>query len=495
MVYNNMTVYANWTRIQYTVTFDADGGSPSTRTRTVTSGGSVGSANMPVDPARDGHDFGGWYIGSGSGTEFTGSTPVTGDITVYARWISILPSDLSLAASLAWINANAAAGRDYAITVHGDESIAPQTLSYGGKTVRITLNGDTTERTVSVSAAGSLFTVGNEVTLTLGNNITLQGRPSNTAALVTVNGGTLVMNSGAKVSGNTSSSYSGGGVYVSNNGTFTMNGGTISDNTSFSGGGVYMGSGTFTMNEGTISGNTASSSSAYSYGGGVYINSGTSGTFTMNGGTISGNTVSSSSSFSYSSSYGGGVYIISGTFTMNEGTISGNTASSSYYSPSYGGGVNLSNNGTFTMSGGTICGNTASSSASSYGGGVNVTNGGTFTMNDGTISGNTASSSSAYSYGGGVGISNDSTFTMSGGTISGNTTSLGGGVYVMSGTFTKQSGGTIYGSNAGSTLKNTADNDSRGHAVYVSGSKIRNTTAGPGVTLDSGVSGAAGGWE
>jgi hypothetical protein len=88
---------------------------------------------------------------------------------------------------------------------------------------------------------------------------------------------------------------------------------------------------------------------------------------------------------------------------------------------------------------------------------------------------------------------------MSNGTISGNNAAYyGGGVYVDSnGTFTKQSGGTIYGSDADSTLKNTALNGNYGHAVYVYGSptKKRNSTAGSGVTLNSGVSGAAGGRE
>jgi hypothetical protein len=72
--------------------------------------------------------------------------------------------------------------------------------------------------------------------------------------------------------------------------------------------------------------------------------------------------------------------------------------------------------------------------------------------------------------------------------------SSGGGVYVSSGSFTKLSGGTIYGSDADGALKNTARNDSYGHAVYAS-SKKRNTTAGGRVRLNSEVSGSAGGWE
>ena len=93
----------------------------------------------------------------------------------------------------------------------------------------------------------------------------------------------------------------GGGVYMSGNSTFTMNGGTISVNTATTGGGVGVDNdGTFIMTGGTISGN-----SAYDSGGGVYVVNGD--TFTMTGGTISDNTAKT---------FGGGVDVESGTFTM-----------------------------------------------------------------------------------------------------------------------------------------------------------------------------------
>jgi uncharacterized repeat protein (TIGR02543 family) len=354
-------------------------------------------------------------------------------VVVYVKDVSVTKSpsvfsNLSLAESFAWITENAEEGGDYTIILKNNQTIAPQTLSYNEKNVSITLNGSTAERTISLSANGSL-TIESGVTLTLGNNVTLQGRSSNTASLVTVNAsGTLTMGNGSKVSGNYfSTSYSGGGVNV-NGGVFTMNGGEISGNfAAASGGGVYMNSGVFTMNGGEISSNSSRGS-----GGGVAVAS--SGTFTMSGGEISGN--------SAESSYGGGVYV-SGTFTMSNGKISGNSASASY-APAFGGGV-AAVSGTFTMSGG-------------------------------EISGNSASTSSAYG---------------------GNSSAYGGGVYVGYGTFTKQSGGTIYGSDAGDGLKNTAPSDYYGHAVFVESSptKKRNSTAGSGVTLNSGVNGSAGGWE
>jgi hypothetical protein len=89
----------------------------------------------------------------------------------------------------------------------------------------------------------------------------------------------------------------------------------------------------------------------------------------------------------------------------------------------------------------------------------------------------------------GIRIRNNGTFTMEGGEISGNTAAssyCGGGVYVGSGIFIKRGGGTIDATNQAEY----------GKVAYVySGSKARNTAAGPNVNLDSSKSGSAGGWE
>jgi fibronectin type 3 domain-containing protein len=246
----------------------------------------------------------------------------------------------NLTDALTYLSTSAQTGHEYFIVLGANESVSGKTLSYSGKTVGITLMGSGAERIIGLNANGALFTIGNGVTLTLDNNVTLLGRSSNSSPLVSVSA-TLVMNYGAKITGNTSSSY-GGGVYV-NSGVFTINGGTISGNTSSSyGGGVYVKGGMFTMEGGTISGNTASYYD--SYGGGVYVDGGM---FTMEGGAISGNTAYSQSSYSFYNPYGGGVYVKNGTFTMKGGIISGNTASSSSSYDSYGGGVSVSNSGTF----------------------------------------------------------------------------------------------------------------------------------------------------
>ena len=133
--------------------------------------------------------------------------------------------------------------------------------------------------------------------------------------------GSLILESGS-ISDNTANASFGGGVYIGNDCTFTMNGGAIENNKviSNSGGGVYVGSSTFIMTGGNITGNTVTE-----HGGGVNI--GSNGVFTMSNGTISGNTATQN---------GGGVYVSnSGSFEIGISTavsspvVSGNAKADS----------------------------------------------------------------------------------------------------------------------------------------------------------------------
>jgi hypothetical protein len=384
-VLGSITLYAMWydpnSIPSYTVTFSANGGSGTPPASITQNFGT--SFNLPNGSAltRSGYTFGGWSTSptTGMGTTYgTGSSyTVSGDITLYALWnasntpiVDNVPG-LTLNDKFDWLQGKAQSDSEYNIVLSANASISPRTLSYidsGRNNITIRLSGTGAKRTISLSTSGNMFIIGAGVTLDLGNNITLQGRSSNSNALVRVNNfGTLIMNEGSTITGN-SFSGSGGGVLIGENGLFIMNGGTISGNSisgsssstsgSGYGGGVCVDNGTFTMNNGIISGNTASSYNTY--GGGVAVYSGT---FTMNGGSIFGNTVSTSSSSTYA--YGGGVYVrTSGTFNMNGGTISINTAKSTNasYTNYYGGGVYVS--GKFTKTGGTIYGYSSTDSNS-----------------------------------------------------------------------------------------------------------------------------------
>jgi uncharacterized repeat protein (TIGR02543 family) len=85
-VIGDRTVYAKWNTYSYTVTFDD--GSGNTVTRTVTSPVAVIAPLPAAPPDKPGYTFGGWYTErDGGGTEFTASTTVSGNITLYAGWI------------------------------------------------------------------------------------------------------------------------------------------------------------------------------------------------------------------------------------------------------------------------------------------------------------------------------------------------------------------------------------------------------------------------
>ncbi len=67
-----------------TVTLDANGGGLNGTTRlTVTKGSSIG--NYPV-ASRSGYEFVGWFSGSTGGFQYTSSTPINNDVTLYALW-------------------------------------------------------------------------------------------------------------------------------------------------------------------------------------------------------------------------------------------------------------------------------------------------------------------------------------------------------------------------------------------------------------------------
>lgn len=83
----NTVLYAIWATIGVTLTFNANGGSVSPASKTVTAGASYGT--LPV-PTRSGYVCSGWYTASSGGTAVTSSTVVTNtsNHTLYAQWMT-----------------------------------------------------------------------------------------------------------------------------------------------------------------------------------------------------------------------------------------------------------------------------------------------------------------------------------------------------------------------------------------------------------------------
>ena len=316
----------------------------------------------------------------------------------------------------------------------------------------ITKNTHTQKGGVHVAAAGTFTMNGGFIT----ENATDGGVHVAAGGTFNMHGGFITKNDDSH-----------GGVYVK--GTFNMDGGDIAQNRynvpdEACGGGVYVEGGVFNMDDGNITENEGA------YGGGVFV--GMSGTFTMKGGEITQN------KYTHANGGGSGVYVSnSSTFNMHGGEITGNTNSTA----NGVGGVYVSYGSTFNMTNGKITGNT--NNAANGGGGVHVV--GTFAMDGGKITGNT---NSAEDGGGGVYVSQFGTFTMNGGTITGNNTSAtddssAGGV-LMNGTFNLSGAAKIIdnwkgGTQAGSVYVKDAGTASN---VYLHNEWPRLITIGEGLT-------------
>ena len=87
-VTSDLTVTAQYSRDTYTVTFDSQEGS-AVDPQTVAHGQ---TALEPDAPTRDGYTFEGWYTEDTFGTAWDFDDPITGDLTLYARWTA-LPID------------------------------------------------------------------------------------------------------------------------------------------------------------------------------------------------------------------------------------------------------------------------------------------------------------------------------------------------------------------------------------------------------------------
>ena len=144
--------------------------------------------------------------------------------------------------------------------------------------------GHTVDRNVGDTAVEDGCVIKVEGALTLGDSgsggLITGGNTTDSGGGVDVKDGGHLSLEGGTIANNTAAKY-GGGVVIRENGIFEMKGGTISENVSVSGGGgVDIYKANFTMTGGTIAHN-----STRIYGGGAYIH----GTFTMHGGSISDN--------------------------------------------------------------------------------------------------------------------------------------------------------------------------------------------------------------
>jgi hypothetical protein len=188
-------------------------------------------------------------------------------------------------AAVAGINAPG----NYVVNVTG--TIAPTTaviFTYPNTTVSLRGNGGSLDFTFGSGAFVNTFTVNSGQRLIVRNLTITKLVVNDKLSLLHINGGTITLEAGAKLTGNLAQSSNGGGVYIQS-GTLEMKAGSeISGNTTTNGegGGVYIDSGgIFNMYGGEIKGNIAVENGVL-HGGGVYV--GIGGSFNKTGGVIEG---------------------------------------------------------------------------------------------------------------------------------------------------------------------------------------------------------------
>lgn len=96
-----------------TITFNANGGSCSTSTKSISKGGSLGS--LPT-PTRTNYTFDGWYTAASGGTKISASTTFSSNTTVYAHWtINTAKVTLYNADKSVWQSTSANYGSSYTL--------------------------------------------------------------------------------------------------------------------------------------------------------------------------------------------------------------------------------------------------------------------------------------------------------------------------------------------------------------------------------------------
>ncbi len=148
------TKLLNMTPNNYTVSFNANGGSVGTTSKSVTYGSTYGT--LPT-PTRNGYTFNGWYSSATGGTKYTSSSTVTttSNQTLFAQWTPI----------------------PYALTVNTN---VPNT------TVKIK-NGDTTVSTQTISGTSGNVNINSEGTYTV--EVSKNGYDSATNSITSSFGG------------------------------------------------------------------------------------------------------------------------------------------------------------------------------------------------------------------------------------------------------------------------------------------------------------------
>ena len=149
-----------------------------------------------------------------------------------------------------------------------------------GKKVTLDLNGYKIDRNLSTAKTSGMVIYVYGGDLTIKDTYTGSDRVHTISTLLD---GNVDIKGGLITGGYNNSSNSGGGIYTSG-GSLTLESGTIAGNKAINGGGLYVSKDFFNMTGGAICYNIATASNSNGYGGGVYLTE--NATFSMSNGSI-----------------------------------------------------------------------------------------------------------------------------------------------------------------------------------------------------------------
>ncbi|MGF7086153.1 hypothetical protein M2148_003123, partial [Lachnospiraceae bacterium PF1-4] len=400
-------------------------------------------------------------------TPVDATTPATEQISeqvvVQGSFVSIAPmlfaQTVTTEAQLRTALSNA--DSDITITIGGDFNLTSSVTIPSGKTV--TIKGDSTTRTIGLSgfsathsatSARHFIVSGASTTLTLGSNLTLDGRNNLTGSPVA------------------------GGIAVTSSGAFYLEGATIQNcrNQDY-GGGVYFGD----ARDGRLSSGLIKDCQSWK-GGGVYISE-SSNPITLSGTIV----IDSCKAFSKADTTdgrakGGGVFVNGKTLTMIDSATVRDCQSDSF-----GGGIAFQNYNTFNFGTGSdspqiIDCNTSlvgdvPIATQKNGGGVFWLGTGPFNFKSGTISGCAGTEASGVYMERSTPWTPTTSFNMSGGSIINNGPGVGGnggGLWLKTATATISGTASI----SGNSVTKPASSGGNGAGIFATGSSIVNIQGG-----------------
>ncbi|MCL2008749.1 MAG: hypothetical protein FWG77_11770, partial [Treponema sp.] len=266
----------------FTVTFNSNGGTAVSPITGIVSGATISAPSAPTRTT----PLAGLYTGTlstlpapdfvewrapGANAEFVfADNPITADITLTAQWESndriTSVTVNNVAAAVTHVRSDP---DEYTLLLDSATSINTAQQNFDTANMKLTIIGIGAERTIQLITNRTLFNLSAAGTsLTLGNNITLQGQSTaGSGALIIVTNGSLTMLSGSKIIGHNGrqTGFHIGGIDLNgSSASFTMEGGEITGIHGGAGagstGGVHVrGGATFTMKGGTIRENSAGS--------------------------------------------------------------------------------------------------------------------------------------------------------------------------------------------------------------------------------------------